>query len=137
MNSATQAEPKELATTVPIEEYRRLLARCIELGEKIAFRKGVSLDANETQYLAAPTAPTGAQAEPRPLFDPEFPSQGYVTDAQWAARKVRSPAALLDKIEICAFSCEAGPLVLCEDWQRLREILAAQPVAGHQGEVSG
>ena len=48
-----KAEAPRLATTVPIEEYRRLLARCIELGEKIAFRKGVSLDANETQYLAA------------------------------------------------------------------------------------
>jgi hypothetical protein len=33
---------------------------------------------------------TAAANADRPLFDPNFPSQGYVTDAEWAARKARA-----------------------------------------------
>ena len=46
-----------------------------------------------------PAEQAAPKAEPRPLFDPEFPNQGYVSDAEWAARKAGSPAELLTKIE--------------------------------------
>jgi hypothetical protein len=35
----------------------------------------------------AQPAPAAPQQSERPLFDPEFPQEGYVSDAEWAARK--------------------------------------------------
>jgi hypothetical protein len=36
----------------------------------------------------------------RPLFDPEFPSEGYVTDAEWDARKAAAPSLKADVAEM-------------------------------------
>ena len=38
-------------------------------------------------YAASGVAPFD---DGRPLFDPMFPEQGYVSDAEWAARKART-----------------------------------------------
>lgn len=34
--------------------------------------------------------------------------------------------ALLDKLESYGFECEAGPLTMCADWQKLRAALTSR-----------